>query len=99
MPDMLLMRFWSKKCFEKPSTVCDLVYLPYLFKGSDCLTHDGNFFWSIVYLLDGDWRRVPGVDHAFVLFDGDEDSLLVKYRPVFLNKVVDTVSDVRVKVG
>ncbi len=99
MTYMLLVRFWSKEGFKKPATVCDLMYLPKFFESSDDLLHDGNLLWSILFFLHGNWRRVPGVDHAFVVFDRDEDSLLIEYGPVFFNKIVDAVAGMRVELG
>ncbi len=100
MPYMLLVRFLSKEGFEKPATVCDLMYLPNFFESSNGLLHDGNLLWSVLlYFLHGDWRRVPGVDHAFKVFEGDEDSLLIEYGPVFFNKIEDAVVGMRVEVG
>ncbi len=99
MPYMLLVRFWSEEGFEKPATICDLMYLPNFFKSSNGLSHDGNLLWSVLYFLHGNWRRVPGVNHAFIVFDGDEDSLLIEYGLVFFNKIVDAVAGVRIEVG
>jgi hypothetical protein len=67
---MLLMGFGSKKSFEEPVTVSDLVYLAHFLKGSDGPSHDGSLLWSIENLFDGNWQRVPSVDDTFVMLQG-----------------------------
>ncbi len=93
------MGFGSKEGFEEPATIRDLMDLPNLLEGSNSLLHNWSFLWTIQYFLDGDWWRVPSVDHAFVIFDRDEDSIFVKHRPVFLDKIIVLVAYVGFKVG
>jgi hypothetical protein len=52
---MLLMGFGSKKGFEEPATINDLVYRAIFLKGSDDPPHDGSLFWPIDNLFGGNW--------------------------------------------
>ncbi len=82
---MLLMGFGSKKSFEEPATVSDLVYLAHFLKGSDSPPPDGSLLWPIENLFDGNWRRVPSVNDTFVMLYRDKDSIFVKHWPVLLD--------------
>jgi hypothetical protein len=96
---VLLVGFGSKEGFEEPATVHDLMDLPNLLEGSDGLLHNRCFLRTIQYFLDGNQWKVPSVDHPFVIFDRDEDSIFVKHGPVFLDKIINTVAYMGYKVG
>ncbi len=82
---MLLMRFGSKKGFEEPATVSDLVYLVYFLKGSDGPPHGGSLLWPKENLFVGTWRGVPSVDYTFIMLYTDKGSIIVKHWPVLLD--------------
>ncbi len=76
---MLLMGFGSKKGFEEPVTISDLVYQAHFLKGSNGPSHDGSLLWPIENFFDGNWRRVPSVNYTFIMLYRDEDSIFVKH--------------------
>jgi hypothetical protein len=96
---MLLMRLGSKEGFQEPMTIRNLMYLADFFQGSNDLPHDGSLLWSIENFLDGDWRRIPSVDYAFVTLHRDKDSICVKHRQKLLDEIIDTVTYIGFEVG
>ena len=73
--------------------------VPNLCQGGNCLAHDGCFFWAVHDTLDGNRWRVPSVNDALIIFDGDEDSIFVKDGPLFGDQIVDTVAYVGLQMG
>ncbi len=82
---MLLMGFGSKKGFEEPATISDLVYLVHFLEGNDGPPHDGSLLWPKENFFDSNWQRVPSVDYTFIMIYWDKDSIFVKHWPLLLD--------------
>ncbi len=65
--NVLLVWLWGKDCLEEPPTVMDLTDVSCLQESCDCLFHDWDFFWAVVYLLDCHGQGVAGIDDAFIV--------------------------------
>jgi hypothetical protein len=88
---MLLMRLGSKKCFEHPFAAVDLTNVAKLCQGQDAFMHNGYFLWAIMYLLDANGMGAPHVYETLVFLDGYKQTLVVKYRPTFLQELVNVL--------
>ncbi len=51
--NVFLMGLGGKEGFEKPLAIMDLMNFSHLCKGSDALSHDWDFPWAIMNLLNG----------------------------------------------
>ena len=60
-----------------------------LFKASNCLPHDRDFFWSVADILDCDGGSITCVNDTLIIFDGHPDPAVVKYGPIFLNEGIN----------
>jgi hypothetical protein len=82
----------SKKSLEEPTSVMDLPYVAYFFRGSNGIPHDGCLLWPVDDFLDGSRLCVPGIIDTFVVFDRDENALVVEDRPIFLDDGIDFIT-------
>ena len=48
-------------------------------QGSNTLPHYWSFFGPVEYLLDGNGQGISGVDNTFIVFDRNENALLVEH--------------------
>ena len=87
--DVLLMRFWCEQGFEEPGSIMDLANVAELFEFSNAITHDGDFTRAVVDLPDGDWSGIASINDTLVIFDGDEQALIVEHRPILLDEGED----------
>ena len=60
-------------------------------------SNDRGFLGPVMNLLRLDWPVTPSVDNALVVLDRDVNTVIVKYRPVFLDEGQDCSLSVIVK--
>ncbi len=63
--------------------------MTHFFKRSNALAHDWNFARTTVDFLDGNGTCRASIDRAGVIANRDELALIIKYRPILLDKAVD----------
>ena len=77
----------------------NLTDVAYLLEASDCLAHEREFLRAILDILDGNGRCVTSVNDALLVPDGHPYSALVEYRPVLLDKGINSGLKSIVKMG
>ncbi len=70
----------------------NLSYMADFCKGGDGVPHDRDFLGPIEYLLDSDGLCISSINHTFIVFYWNEDTLIVKDRPILLDELVDSVA-------
>ena len=66
-----------------------LSYMANFHKGSNGVPHDRDFLGPIEYLLDSDGLCIYSINHTFIVLDWNEDTLIVKDRPILFDELVD----------
>jgi hypothetical protein len=64
----------------------NLTDVAHLLEASNCLAHDREFLRAITDILDGNRRCVTSVNDALIVLYGHPYPTLVEYRPVLLDK-------------
>ncbi len=70
----------------------NLSYMANFCKGGDGVPHDRDFLGPIEYLLDSDGLCISSINHTFIVLDWNEDTLIVKDRPILFDELVDLVA-------
>ncbi len=86
---MFLVGLRRKEGLEQPFNAVDLPDVTQFFERSDALAHDWSFAWTIVDFLDGNGMCGASINRTGVVTNRDELALIIKHRPILLNKVVD----------
>ncbi len=68
-------------------------------ESSNGFKHNGDLFRAIHDLFNCDRMCVAGVDNTFVIINGDEDTLVVKDRPVFDDQCINCLLEGGVQMG
>ena len=97
--DVLLMGLWSEQCLEHPLSALDLTDVAQLFERRNTFPHYRNLPRTVIDILHTDRSCRASVNGTFIVLDGDELSLIIKNRPVFLEKFIDQVTGSTVEVG
>jgi hypothetical protein len=58
---------------------------------ANCLKGNNGGPGPIEYLFDGYGLCVPSINDAFVVLDWEEDTLVVKDRPILFDKCIDLI--------
>jgi hypothetical protein len=70
----------------------NLSYMADFLKGSNGIPHDRDFLGLVKYLLDSNGLCVSSIDYTFIVLDWNEDTLIVKDRPILFDKHVDAIA-------
>ena len=97
--DMFLMRFGGQNALKQPAPIVNLTDVAHLLEASDCLAHDREFLQAISDILDGNGRCITSVGDARIVPDGHPYSALVEYRPVLLDKGINSGLKSIIKMG
>jgi len=97
--DVLLVGLWSEQCVEHPLSPVDLTDVAQLFVQRDTFTHNRNLPRTVIDTLHTDRSCRASVNGTFIVLDGEELSLIIENRPVFLEKNIDQVAGCTVEVG
>ncbi len=76
--DMLLVWLRGQQCFRHPTAAVDLADVAQLLKGRDTLSHNRDFPWTVIDILDTNRSCRTGVNVTLIVLHRYELALIVK---------------------
>ncbi len=75
-------------------SIMNLPYVANVLLGSNGIPHDGCLLGPIPieYLLDSNRLCAPSINNTYIVLYRDEDTFLVKDRPIFLDEGINLIT-------